>query len=161
MVKKMAEYEEFVTGSVTLADATYAELQILFPQIRGPFAQSNNRQVPMVIIHNIDFDWEIDSLMSTAFDDAKAHLCKSSQADVLNLDDAGVIEVSKLTSMGVPVNTLNPIERIKKYPPVMYPYDNIYVGAKAAGTGFLRVKICYTIRMVSRNELLRTMVPQN
>lgn len=156
----MVEYKEHVDASITLADNTYAEAEIAFPQVKGPFAQSNRNSVPMVIIHNIIFDWHFDSLMSTAFDDAQAHVCESSQSAIQTFENLGVVEVSHFESIGVPVNTKNMVDRVKEYPPVMYPYDNIFVGAHAQGTGYLKVRIEYTVRMVNRNEVLRSIVPR-
>jgi hypothetical protein len=161
----MVEYIEKIVADLTLADNTYTEIEILFPQTRGPFGGTGrSTKVPMVVIHDIDIEWKWDTLLVTDRDDAEAHLSESSQTAVQNITDQGCIE--KFSHQGVGEATANiyhiynMIERVHHYPPIMYPYDSIYFGAIAQGTGYARIRIGYTVRMVNRNELMRAMVPR-
>ena len=151
-------YMEFLRArALQAAINTYAETQI-------PTPTSKTENMAM-LIHSIEIvPAMLHALAPANADMIEMHLAKTSQTDVLTLDDPDVLAYYHcMTVLDAVFGALAERGEQKQTfdPPILYPKANLYLGVSSVGMASVRfgeVRIGYTLEKVSREDFISALV---
>lgn len=151
---------EWIRAKLILADDTFNEVEVNFPQLRGPWQNSGRAVMP--VIQEIQYELN-PSVLDAIGDKQELHIATKTKSTIGHLDDSDIIDRVGVTSNGTFAQGAMAYDMDKQktsYPKTVYPYDSLFFGALSAKACTVYARIGYCMRNVNQTELMRSLVPR-